>query len=102
MAKLSKANLEILNEVMKVRMAHYARIITRIKNNDPTLPDYFDKPVAWYEGLLEASFMQCEDILMKNNKYRGFREYQLYGQNLRWYFVEGLAMPEYHKAATAV
>jgi hypothetical protein len=95
MAKLNKACIRIIEEAMKIRMQHHARIVSRKKVNDPSLPSWFDKPIAWHEAMLEATFVQVEDILQAHNCYKGFRTYTRYGQELRWYFVNGISVPNF-------
>lgn len=88
MAKLPVKLQARLIEVQE-RIEHFASIITRHKNNDPSLPKWFsDKPVSYYQGLLFGAYTQMEDSLHDYNAYRGFRFLDGYAKedDFRQYF----------------
>lgn len=96
MAKLNKACRKIVTEILTIRIPHHAKIIKRKRENDQTLPNWFDKPVEWHETMLSACYQQIEDLLMGHSCYNGFREYERYGvTGLRWYHVDHLRQPDF-------
>lgn len=96
MAKLNKVVCKIIKEILMERIPHHASIAHRIRENDPTLPSHFDRPAEWHETMLEACYMQLEDLLHGHNVYNGYREYvdSASSYKLRWYYVSFLRYPD--------
>ena len=88
---MKKSIKELINQINNERITHFADIIRRHKANCPNLPSWFtDKPVYWYETMLESQYMQIEDLLHCHNKYNGFREIEVEGLIVRKYYINHL------------
>lgn len=76
MAKMSKAILKVMSEQIMVAV-HNASIIARINNNCPYLPSRFkDKPVSYYEGMLDATYATIDSLLHAHKIYQGYNDFQ--------------------------
>lgn len=74
MAKLSKANIAIIEKLQESIMEN-AKMVARMKGGCENIPEWFsEKPVAYYEGLQAAHEGALSMILMDHNAYRGFQE----------------------------
>lgn len=72
MAKLSRLNIKVIDRLQNSAIS-YASIIARRQAGDPSLPEwYLDKPIAFYEGMLAATYGAIEEILHTSNAYRGY------------------------------
>lgn len=77
---MRKCVVELLNEIQEERIPHYAKIIRMKREENPNLASWFaEKPIEYYEAMLECAYMQIEDLLHKHNKYNGFRHIKLEG-----------------------
>ena len=84
MAKLPVGLKKRLIDVQEKQIPCYLNLIKRMNENDPYLSDWVkQKPVAFYEGLLEGAYITIESMLMEYECYRGFQE----NDGVRKYFL---------------
>ena len=84
MAKLPVKLKQRLIDVQEKQIPYYSNLIKRMNENDPYLADWLkEKPVAFYEGLLQGAYITIESMLMDYKCYRGFQE----NDGVRKYFL---------------
>jgi hypothetical protein len=69
--KLSKRTETIISKLQNDADWHMA-IASRRARNDQTLPDYFDKPASYYQGLAWGKYSAIACILAEHKAYKGF------------------------------
>lgn len=75
MATIPKKIKETLVKAQYEKIPHFSNIIRRKNEKCPHLPKHFnEKPVAYYEGLRDATYSFIEEVLMDHNQYKGFQE----------------------------
>jgi len=73
MAKLPIKIAALIQQVNDEQIPHQCSIIRRHKAGDESLPRWYtDKPVEYYEGLLDSCYAMIEQILHAYNAYAGF------------------------------
>jgi len=77
MAKLNKGMQALVIQANDEQIPHLVSVIRRKQSKDLSLPHwYYNKPIAYYEGLLQGAYATIEQILMAHNQYKGYGVYQ--------------------------